>query len=423
MEKAKAGFVSTMYTCRIRELHMFRGKVFEPTLTGIPYRIFIEGLKSAVTKAAYTFALQKYMKYLKIDNPDDLLKYQDNSKFIQNQIIDYLISLKNSPISLRYATRSQYLAAIMTFYDLNEVILNKKKIYRYLGEEERPIENRGYTTEEITKMLEVCDERVKALILFLASTGVRIRAIVDLKLQDLVSIPTYDLYQVKVYSDSKESYFTFSTPEAAKAINTYLSYRERYGEKLTSKSPLFRDQFDRNDPASIHNVKPLKLRAVERLISRTIEKSGLRTVERQTELHNEHGKVRKNVRLTTGFRKFFDTQLIYADVKPVIKEMFMGHSIGLDDHYFKPGENDVLQEYLKAVDHLTINEENRLKIKVGELIEKNKDNEYIINSKLQEKDEEIRYMKEEMNTMQKAQREIMDLLNDPVKLIKILNEK
>jgi hypothetical protein len=52
---------------------MFRNKVFKPTLTGFSYRIFIEGLKSAVTKAAYTFALQKYMKYLKIDNPDDLL--------------------------------------------------------------------------------------------------------------------------------------------------------------------------------------------------------------------------------------------------------------------------------------------------------------------------------------------------------------
>ena len=47
---------------------MFRNKVFEPTLTGFCYRIFVEGLKSPVTKAAYTFALQKYMKYLKIDN-------------------------------------------------------------------------------------------------------------------------------------------------------------------------------------------------------------------------------------------------------------------------------------------------------------------------------------------------------------------
>ena len=349
---------------------MFRNKIFESSLTGFSYRIFIEGLKSAVTKAAYTFALQKYMKYLKIDNPDDLLKYQANPKFIQNQIIDYLIYLKNPPSSLRYATRSQYLAAIMTFYELNEVALNKRKIYRYLGEEEKPIENRAYTTEEIARMMEVCDERVKALILFLASTGVRIRAIVDLKLEDLASVPNFDLYQVKVYSDSKQSYFTFTTPEASKAVNTYLSYRERYGEKLIPKSPLFRDQFDRNDPDSIHNVKPLKLRAVERLISRTIEKSGIRTIERQTELQNGHGKIRKNVRLTTGFRKFFNTQLIYADVRPAIKEMFMGHSIGLDDHYFKPSESDVLEEYLTAVDFLTISDENRLKKKVKELTKK-----------------------------------------------------
>jgi integrase len=374
---------------------MFRNKVFEPTLTGFSYRIFIEGLKSPVTKAAYTFALQKYMKHLKIDNnPDDLLRYQDSPKFIQNQIIDYLIHLKNPPSSLRYATRSQYLAAIMTYYDLNEVILNKKKIYRYLGEEEKPIENRGYTREEIAKMLEVCDERVKALILLLASTGVRIRAIVDLKLEDLTSIPNHDIYRIKVYSDSKQSYFGFITPETSKAINTYLSYRERYGEKLTPKSPVFRDQFDRNDPHSVYNVKPLKLRAVERLISRTIEKSGLRTVQRQTELqHSEHGKIRKDVRLTSGFRKFFDTQLIYADVRPAIKEMFMGHSIGYDDNYFKPSENDILEEYLTAVDWLTINEENRLKKQVNKLTKKQDEIEVM----KERYEQEIKGIREQMN--------------------------
>jgi hypothetical protein len=99
------------------------------------------------------------MNHLKITAPDDLLRYRDDPKTIQNQIIEYLIQLKNPPRSLRYATRSQYLAAILRFYDLNEVVLNKKKIYRYLGEEERPIENRGYSTEEIGKMLDVADER------------------------------------------------------------------------------------------------------------------------------------------------------------------------------------------------------------------------------------------------------------------------
>lgn len=369
---------------------MFRAKIFEPTLAGVSYRIFIEALKSPVTKAAYSYALSKYMKYIKIENPDDLLSHRDNPQLIQNQIIDYMIYLKNPPLSLRYATRSQYLAAIMTFYDLNDVILNKKKIYRYLGEEERPIENRGYTIEEIAKMLEVCDERVRALLLFLASTGVRIRAIVDLKLEDLVNIPNNnDLYKVKVYATARERYFTFVTPEASKALKIYLNYRERCGEKLTPKSPLFRDQFDRSDSDSISNPQPIKLRALEWLISQTIQKSGLRTVERLTEIPNEHGKIRKNVRLTSGFRKFFDTQLIYADVKPAIKEMLMGHSIGLDDHYFKPSESEVLQEYLKAVNALTVNEENRLKIKVEELSNKNQNNEYIIQSKLQDKDKQI----------------------------------
>jgi integrase len=207
---------------------MFREKVFQMTLPGNSYRIFIEGLKSAVTKAAYSYALQKYMNHLKIGDPDDLLIHQENPKIIQNQIIEYLIQLKNPPHSLRYAARSQYLAAIMTFYDLNEVVLSKKKIYRYLGEEERPIENRGYTTDEISKMLEVSDERAKAIILVLASTGIRIRAIIELKLEDLVIIPDYVLYQVRVYSDSRQRYLTFTTPEAARAIDVYLKYREMW---------------------------------------------------------------------------------------------------------------------------------------------------------------------------------------------------
>jgi integrase len=373
---------------------VFRGKIFQPTLVGISYRIFIEGLKSAVTKAAYTYALQKYMNQLNITNPDDLLIHQDNPKLIQYQIIEYLIQLKNPPHSLRYATRSQYLAAIMTFYDLNEVVVNKKKIYRYLGEEERPIENRAYTKDEIAKMLEVSDERIKAILLFLASTGVRIRAIIELKLQDLQRVPECDLYRVTVYSDSRERYLTFMTPEATKAIDVYLEYRKRYGEKLSQKSPVFRDQFDRNDPASVHNVKPLNLRAAERLISRAIEKSGIRTVERITELHGEKGRIRKNVRLTAGFRKFFDTQLIYARVEPRTKELFLGHSIGLDDHYFKPGENYVLQEYLKAVDNLTINEENRLRKELVKLAQKNGELEMMeIGHK-----EEIKAIREDMES-------------------------
>jgi integrase len=375
-----------------------------PTQTALSYRIFIEGQRSPVTKAAYSYALSKYMKHLKLENSDDLLKYQGNPKFIQKQIIDYLITLKNPPHSLRYATRSQYLAAIMTFYQFNDVTLNTKIINRYLGEEERPIENRGYTTQEIAKMLEFSDERVRAIILFLASTGVRIRAITELTIEDLTSIPEYELYQVRVYAAAKERYFTFTTPEATKALNSYVKYRETSGEKLVPSSPLFRDQFDRNDPDSVHNSQPIKLRALEWLISQTLQKSGITFVERQTELQGNHGRTRKDVRLTSGFRKFFDTQLIYSRVEPHFKEKFMGHSIGLDDNYFKPGENNALQEYVKAIDALTINEENRLKKQVKELTKKQS---------------EIEYLKEKIRLMEVSQTEILECLKYPERLAEI----
>jgi integrase len=391
--------------------YMFRGKTFQITSPGHSYRVFIEGLKSPVTKAAYSYALQKYMNHLNITNPDELLIHQENPKIIQDQIVEYMIQLRNPPHSLRYATCSQYLAAIITYYDLNDVALSKKKIYRYLGEEERPIENRGYTNEEIAKMLEICDERTRAIILLLASTGIRIRAIIELKVEDLVMVPDYHLYQVQVYSDSNQRYLTFATPEAAKAIDVYLKYRERNGERLTPKSPLFRDQFDREDIVSIHDVKPLKLRTVERLISRTIEKSGIRTVERITELHREKGKIRKNVKLTAGFRKFFDTQLIYARVEPRTKELFMGHSIGLDDHYFTPGDTYVLQEYLKAVDNLTINEENRLRIKVEELNKKKNEIELM----------ELKH-REEIGTIKQQMNELMIMVQQNPRLANIKPE-
>jgi hypothetical protein len=71
----------------------------------------------------------------------------------------------------------------------------------------------------------------------------------------------------------------------------------------------------------------------------------------------------------------------------------MGHSIGLDDHYFKPGENDVLQEYLKAVDYLTINEENRLKKKVKELTTKQDEIEIM----KERHEQEMKAIREQMN--------------------------
>jgi len=83
-----------------------------------------------------------------------------------------------------------------------------------------------------------------------------------------------------------------------------------------------------------------------------------------------------------------------ARINIEIREMLLGHSIGLSDAYYRPTPEQCLNEYLKCIDDLTINEENRLCKQVQELQEKNQDKDYIIQGKLIEKDDQIKALQE-----------------------------
>ena len=48
-----------------------------------------------------------------------------------------------------------------------------------------------------------------------------------------------------------------------------------------------------------------------------------------------------------GFRKFVTTQLVNSKVSPEIREMLLGHKIGLASAYYRPSEDEMLNEYLK----------------------------------------------------------------------------
>jgi hypothetical protein len=52
------------------------------------------------------------------------------------------------------------------------------------------------------------------------------------------------------------------------------------------------------------------------------------------------------------------------------RKILTGHTIDVEDSYVMPRPEEVLEAYLKVVDDLTINEENRLKTKVEVLEEK-----------------------------------------------------
>ena len=65
-----------------------------------------------------------------------------------------------------------------------------------------------------------------------------------------------------------------------------------------------------------------------------------------------------------GFRKFFTTQLVNSKFNPEIREMLLGHNIGLASSHYRPTEDEMLDEYMRAVDNLTT---NRLRKKMDKL--------------------------------------------------------
>jgi hypothetical protein len=103
----------------------------------------------------------------------------------------------------------------------------------------------------------------------------------------------------------------------------------------------------------------------------------------------EAGKKRHPFPTNHSLRKYFKTRCELAGMKPINIENLMGHSTGISDSYYRPTENDLLQDYLKCVDALTINDEKSLQKKVEELANKSEDNQYLVNAKMSEKEKQI----------------------------------
>lgn len=76
--------------------------------------------------------------------------------------------------------------------EINDVMLNWKKIKKFINSENTGNEtngrDRGYTHEEIQTILSFCDQRIKTILLILASPGIRMGALRFLKLHDLSRI-------------------------------------------------------------------------------------------------------------------------------------------------------------------------------------------------------------------------------------------
>lgn len=281
--------------------------------------------------------------------------------------------------------------------------------------EEQQEEDRPYNKEEIKKMFNASqDIRIKIVISLLSSSGLRQGALPYLKLRDLEKIDKYQLYQITAYRKSKKyNYKTFCTPECSTLIDTYLLYRKNQGEHLKDTSPLIREQFNTTDKLKVNNPRHLTSVTFRFLINDVLTK--YTTLRKKLHFDRENNrKVGRNpTMLTHGFRKFFNTECAKAGVYPDFIEMMLGHKLpGVRGRYMKPDIETLLEGtkevkgYVAAIDSLTINDENRLQKKVEVLKEKDDYQQFVIDKKLKEKDEQISILSSQLNDIAKQFQEI-----------------
>jgi integrase len=311
--------------------------------------LFLSSIRSPHTKKAYDGYFKKYQEFVGVN--EDIF-CGNNPRLIEHKIIDFITDMKAR--GKGYSAIHNYAAAVSAFYKINDVVLNVSKINKFIPLQSRVRKDRAYIHEEISKILEFADERMRVVILLMVSAGIRRGALPYLRLRDLDD----NNRKLTVYENEKEEYFSFITPECKKAVDSYLDMRGRYGEKLDKNSYLIREHFNKRDQFRARSPKQMTLGMLKWTIVQIIKRSGVRTGE---------------VKESHGFRKFFTTQLINLKINPEIREMLLGHKIGLASCYYRPTEEEMYQEYEKAIDNLTIDPANRLQRKVEVLtLEKSK---------------------------------------------------
>jgi integrase len=340
-------------------------------------------LKSKESRLKYSQRINRFFDFIEIPPGDTAARCKtfleeghDDSNYILNRVILFLQAHKEKIENKELAsgTVRNYVNTIKLLCEVCEFPIPWKKILRGMPRGRRYASDRAPTIEEIRKIVEYPDRRIKCIVFTMSSSGIRLGA---------------------------------------------WDFRRESGEFIDDESWVLRNLWDLDSRGQgLASVpKRLKSSGVKRLMERAQHAQGVRK-------KLENGKKRHEFQLDHGFRKWFKTQCEIAGMKSINIETLMGHSIGVSDSYYRATEHDLLKDYHKVIDFLTIQAEHRLKKEVNELKDKSLGQEHIIKAKLDEKDLAIDAIRKKYDSeiilLKNTIADIQNLLRHPEKLVEIM---
>lgn len=348
---------------------------------------FLYGIKSDETRRSYVSKLEFFFDFYKIEGNDirekskNFLEYTKKGKNITQKVTDLVLNYMYFHIQraqkkeISRGTIRNFYKPIKLFCEMNNVVLNWKIISKGLPRGTQNANDRIPTIDEILGVLKYPDRRIKPVLYTMISSGIRIGAWEWLKWKNV--IPIYDdkktviVAKIIVYDGEPDQYFSFITPEAYWSLKEWMEFREKQGEKITKESYLMRDLWNtgkifinsresnltKGTMGNISIPKKASGNAIRQIFTRAWKIQDIRPPDNDIRRHE--------FKSTHCFRKYFETHAM-DKMKLLNVKILMGHDTGLQKSYYKPSEKDILEDYLKVIDLLTINEVNKLKLEFEE---------------------------------------------------------
>ena len=275
---------------------------------------YLRVYKTSSTKSPQTatYALHLFSKYAEMQ-PDKIVKIaerENGTKKIKKLMEDFIAYYRSVGWSPGY-TRV-VISWIETWLKCNEIYVAKATRPRFYSVSP----DRAPTPEELEKMIELADVKQKAIIAFLATSGIRVGTLAKLKYKHIKhdfekgTTPCAVYVPAEITKGKYADYITFINEETVKYLKTYFEQRKKGTrwippETFTDETPIFRSS-NRKD------VRHLTTDGLEYTVNSIIKKAGIKDSGGYTlKVHS--------------LRKYFKTQLTSAGVPFEYVEFMMGH--------------------------------------------------------------------------------------------------
>jgi len=373
---------------------------------------FIYDLRSDATKDNYTRTLDQFISWTHtLERKNQFQSYSALSKTTKAKIQPLLESYAKFLKGKKYPNSiPKYFDGVKSFLSHHDIDYNNKKLRSKFPKKKKPAGNEAYTLEHVQKLVENAgSKRNKALILCIASSGIREGGIAELRLRNIIDVE--DCKLLVVYENEEEEYVTFITPEASKAFEEYLEERKSHGEKITGDSFAFiHEKVAHKNFKNYDKYKPITEVLIRQILLPIIRNA---KVDRK----RVPGSSRYRIAEVHGFRKFFATAVNRAKIQvghleiPAINhndiEKILGHKNGLKGLYYDPQNLDLFKEYKKAIPSITVDtteiqkEEIRILKEEKDNFEKIEEEKQMLEDKVARQDQAIQSILKDLEEIKK----------------------